>query len=344
MWQTMLKKEISFPTYLRDFSTLLKAQMNIQEGLQSSAFSSNEFQNVREELDEIIEAVENTSFGERPLSGESIVEQLEELMETLVVNISREESLTELEPSVKKLKEEFDGWMKTQAAGEAKLSRGDNLTLPYYNKTEGKWRSRSVRLPFLSMARKTIKILEVLKEAFENPIVNVDNELEYSSEVYKTVDDLGKGEKFNLFIKPVYNMSPTKGPLSEKFRMIIGGSGADLRDRSSSGGEKTNIESEKILDYESRLLLAERNLMNMLKTKVANTDEDLYQRIVSMVKRREVDDAFKLRTQESFDRLFGGQTDMGETQDRVIDQRISDMMDSGATLTNEDLMALQGDY
>ena len=81
--------------------------MNIQQSLQSNVLTGNAFQNVKEELDEIIEAVENTDFGDRPLSGETTLEQLEDLMDTLVVNISREEALRELEPSVKKLKHEF---------------------------------------------------------------------------------------------------------------------------------------------------------------------------------------------------------------------------------------------
>ena len=338
MWQTLLKKEASFSTYLQDFSTLLKAQMTVQEGLESNTLAGSEFQNVTSELAEIIAAVENTEFGDRQLTGESALEQLEELMETLSVNIHREPSLKELEPSIKKLTEEFDNWMKTQRAGQAKLSRGMNLTLPYYNKTKGKWDKRSVRLPYLTMAKQTITLLETLKDAFENPIVNVDNELEYSSQVYKVVDDLGRGEKFNLFIKPVYNMSPTKGPLSEQFRKVIGGSGRDLKDSIGQGEQSSNMEAEKIMDYEARLLLAERKLMQTLKSKVSNTDEDLYQRIVSMAKRREVDDAFKLRTQAAFDRLFGGESDMSDAEDAVIDQRLS-ALTAGATLTNEDLMA-----
>jgi hypothetical protein len=92
------------------------------------------------------------------------------------------------------------------------------------------------------------------------------------------------------------------------------------------------VEADKIMDYEARLLLAERELMQMLKSKVANTDEDLYQRIVSMSKRREVDDAFKLRTQAAFDRLFGGESDMSDAEDAVIDQRLS-ALTAGATMT-----------
>ena len=338
MWQTMLKRDVDLSTYLEDFSNLLKAQMTLQQGLESNALKENAFQNVREDLDSILQAVRDTDFGDTQLTGETTIEQLEDLMDTLVVNISREESLRELEAPIKKVKEEFENWLKNKKAGMAKLGRGDRLQMPFFNRTSGRWQTRSVNLPFLPFAKQTIVLLTSLKKAFENPIVNVDNELEYSSVVYEAVDELGKGIKFNQFIKPIYQMSPRKGPLATKFQSMMSGSGGDI---STAGQNITNIQRQ-VIDYEEKLHLAEQQILDLLKSNVANTDEDLYERIQSMIKRREVDDAFKLRTQAVFDNIFGGQTDMSEVEDRVIDERISSAL-QGATLTNDDFLAMRSE-
>ena len=337
MWQTMLKKEVDFSTYLEDFSNLLKAQMTLQQGLESNALKENAFQNVREDLDSILQAVRDTDFGDTQLTGETTIEQLEDLMDTLIVNISREESLRELEAPIKKVKEEFENWLKNKKAGMAKLGRGNRLQMPFFNRTSGRWQTRSVNLPFLPFAKQMIALLTNLKKAFENPIVNVDRELEYSGEVYDTVDELGKGEKFNKFIKPVYQMSPRKGPLAMRFQVMVKGGGGDI---STAGQEITNIQ-RKVIDYEEKLHLAEQQILDLLKAKVANTDEDLYERIQSMIKRREVDDAFKLRTQQAFDRMFGGQTDMSETESSVIDQRLSSLMETGY-MSDEEFRSILG--
>ena len=83
MWQTMLKRDVDLSTYLEDFSNLLKAQMTLQQGLESNALKENAFQNVREDLDSILQAVRDTDFGDTQLTGETTIEQLEDFKDVV---------------------------------------------------------------------------------------------------------------------------------------------------------------------------------------------------------------------------------------------------------------------
>ena len=334
MWQTMLKKDASFTTYLHDFSNLLKAQMSLTEGLQSENLKQPDFQNVREDLRAIIDAVENTDFGDMMLSGESVAEQLDDLMDNLEANISREEALQPLESSVRKLIREYQDWKTTQVTSLADTKGGDSLKIPYYNKTSGKWDEKTVQLTLLVDAKEVLEALVALKGAFENPIVNVNNELEYDSRLYDIVDKLGKGAKFNNYIKPVYNMSPRQGPLSVLFRQNIGNQKlADL-------GDKSTELARRIANYQAKLEMVELKIMRLLKSNVANTDQDLFERMVAMVKRQDVEEAFKVTTQAAFDRLFGGEVSEA-TSDRAVSnlmQEVEDLDGVELTLSHEELM------
>ena len=163
-----------------------------------------------------------------------------------------------------------------------------------------------------------------MKRVFENPLQNSDDELEYDTKVYTIVDKWGKGELFNKVVKPIYESKPRTGPLYTNFVSLY---------RQAAGGragldENSTESSKAFVDYGEKLILREQNIQNLLNNNVKGTKENLYERMVSMVKRRDVSEAFKVKTQEIFDRIFSG--DSKEEMERVAetDDMVSRLMES----------------